>query len=224
MAASQSTGFDQKHQVNNDFNYIGSIVENVSKAMKTGAVLEIEWLPTFSRGPFPKPVSGNPFSGYYTLMEASNAISHIHMEFQPKEERDKVNKDGLMAPNMQLVEKIRALLLFHHEVLGIGASVRQLAERMFHEQVIETQLMMRQNKVHLRCNLRADPCEKVISCLQSCFFENFPETDCFKLFEFVNDPGGQRVSGYVYSLQDFIAHSYVNIVLTACVAQTNAPR
>eukprot|EP01034_Spumella_vulgaris_P023989 gene23989-30276_t len=165
---------------------IGKVVENVSRAMKTGAVLEIEWDPHVSICATLEPCD-NPFIGIYDL-GVTASICYLHLEQHSTSKKD---RDFIKRADMKLVEQIRAHLRFYEEI-GVG-SYRDMVERICLEMPVFLKLMNEGQKVHLECNVRVDPTAKTSQ------HEELIVRD--------TDTGNLTQPGHVYNLEDFLRES-----------------
>eukprot|EP01034_Spumella_vulgaris_P023120 gene23120-29313_t len=197
---------DSAHFNELNYNNIGKVVENVAKAMKNGAVLEIEWDPGVTLNANEKPNS-NPFHGVYVLGVALSSLLWPHLEHNPRGGADKIKHKV----DAKLVAQIRSHLRFYHEVLGVGSSVSELAERLYWEANTAMGLIQKKTeKVHLSCNLRSDRQEVVLEALQSRHYGQFPEAShCLEVVTY-RDEEGEEITGHVYDLGSLMTNSVLD--------------
>jgi hypothetical protein len=198
-------------------------VENLSKAMKTGAVMEIELDPYMSIGSWniDEIVRSNPFHGLFDLFDALNTPLFLYFEQIGQE----IPPEQVEMISKELVEKVRKELLFFHEQLGLGASCEQLVERLKWEAGIihDFTKQSHETKVLVENHMLRDRTED---------FKHFDQTqNLFGPFKNVKEnqrvtvmgPHGKPVSGFVYDCGSFMTGTYLNFILSVIAVERNTP-
>ena len=113
-------------------NYFGSVVQNLSKAMKPGAILEIEWNPSITQWCLSREESEdfhmcNPF---HAFIHAHAAICGVQCMYS-SENASKVPQE-LRGMAHEYSDRLRTEIQFVHSQ-GVGKSLQELYERIYAE-------------------------------------------------------------------------------------------
>eukprot|EP01034_Spumella_vulgaris_P026314 gene26314-32879_t len=213
-------------------NYIGAVIENISKAMKSGAILEIEWDPyicdmkpaSYSRADF----TVNPFHGlihHDCLGEALNAIAL--QESTP----DMIGRSDWLAAKKSIEgHKPNALREFYMKVLretialyhslGVGNSAADLRQRLQLEVIVVEQATSRHSNIFMPCNILYASSDEFFNA-----FHCVKYVPCDAPFgrQTLHYQDGKTLEGRVYSITSFQQESHVNTVLASVAVEHNKP-
>ena len=209
-------GFESEAKVN----FFGSVVQNLSKAMEYGAILEIEWDPYTTLWHLNREESKeihilNPFHGFILNNAAVLGAQLVNPD----------TKVDHLSPELQAVaheygKKFRDEIVFWHSQGG-GESPNEIYNRMHAEVELYRRLLKADKRAPLafvEANIRPDPTEKVIKAIRSATFDSFPAEVSGKRCKL---PDGRK--GVVYCARSLIADGLFGTAINSLCVQNNIP-
>lgn len=200
-------------------NIVGLCIEQISKAMRSGAILDIEWDPYLTLWSADEAVTAdcirkNPFQGFFELNVALQSVVLLHGDVNP------LTAD-ILTRALALSEKVREKLEFYHQQ-GASDTYEQLLRKVYWEVRIIQNMCGNNSMVHLGCDLQKDSIDNFVAAAQSAFFENFPKRSVGKRVRVVVQGEPERI-GIVYSVPTFLQSSVLNFILSKIAAENNSP-
>jgi hypothetical protein len=204
---------------------ISSCVLNVSKAMRSGAVLEIELSPMvalFSTLP-PRAYASfhrvNPFHGVFDARDAMGAVNVLYHETKGEH----IPPDILSSLSTELIDLMRSEMLYYHSSCGVCVSFAQLVDRVYWEMAVVHNLVTKQYRdVLIDSALATDSTEQFIAAYPNALYGTLPgaygERICLQ------DQQTKGVDhGYKYTLSTFMPLTMFNLLLSSIAVQQNKP-
>jgi|LakMenEpi03Aug12_release.lakeMendotaPanAssembly.Ray.scaffolds.fasta_scaffold127606_2 hypothetical protein len=175
-------------------NYIGMCIQQTSEAMKSGAILEIEWDP-FLTSVDSKEILGstvlNPFNGFIDLRDIFQAVKFLHAN---------------RATEAIIAKELREQMTFFHQQ-GLGDSLNQLIEKTFQEVQILENMFRRHLPVCIKCDLETCSIQK--------FIEEGP-----KATYSTSTQRNEEVKSY--DVATFISRTFLNFFMAHRAAKNNS--
>ena len=203
-------------------NYMGSCIEQISKAMKPGAQMDIEWLPYLcldaGETDFRSHIANNPFNGFFNLNVALQSI------FILGGDTDNINilpKD-MVCEVLKLSKKVQEYLTFYH-TYGAENSTEDLIELVYYEARVILNFFQRGPMVLLDYNCHLQDAEKLKTAYKTAIFSHFPSQLVKKKIA-VKNTSGQEQCGIVYDRSSFQIGTLFNFLMTDISAEYNIPQ
>jgi hypothetical protein len=221
--------YDMERTANN---YIGKCITQLSHAMQSEAILEIElepFLTILSASPefLDTFHVKNPFQGAFDWESVLHSLAHLNSQLNNNTSQDIHNtqEDSLEYVNHTLVEQIHKEILFYHNTLGVCTSVNQIVERLIAEVGLIHQMSVAMGEgaaasnLLVDCVVNEDTTEVFINAAKHAILTSLPDNDTYLD---VHEPSTNTYrQGFVYTLSNFMQHTFFNYVLCSIAVQNN---
>lgn len=205
-------------------NYLGACIENLSKYMKPGTVMDIEWLPCTTgvyiskqgelehltqKNPFQAFVDMNVvFQGVFFLGGETHNILYLPEDFSKKA--------------LEMMNKILLMLKFYHSQ-GVCETFKDLVTIVYWEaKILYKMAQMRADYVCLEDDIVNQDYKTLIKTLQKNAFFNCVDDLNNKPICFKNKKG-QDINGVAYTQSAFMSQSLLNFLIQDMSAELNKP-
>jgi hypothetical protein len=199
-------------------NYLGQAIENIAKSMKSGALMEIEWLPettlSFSADPekLAAKTKANPFHGFLNGKVVFQSFLILG--------GDKVEslEPELRGQTVEMAKKIRKQIEFYCRQ-GIGKSVDELISILNLEAKIMLEMVNRNSDVLINYVVKDQDFYKLRDAHERITYEKFvPKAIGILVLE--SNPL-DLAPGRIYDLVRFMEDTFLNFVVEDMIAETN---
>lgn len=215
---SESIIYSTTEQILKDslINHVGNIINNISKYMPKGAVMEIQWFPYtgISSAPFKileNAIGQNPFHTFFNMNVVFQSI------FILAGETNNINllPDELKTPTIKMIEDIQNLLQFY-EKQKIGKSYAELLSTIFCEaRIIHHMFINNYSNIFLDYKVLDQDASKMKVAIEKLLHGQVKAKF---------NGNNILVDGYVYEMPDFWRRSFIGVVVADLAAQYNRPR
>lgn len=196
-------------------NYVGACIQNISKSMDSGSLIEMEWLPYFGLFDFEQSeldtyIKKNPFHSFLNLSDVRDAIFFLH---------DGSNPLALKPKAQQMATRIKSMLEFYARQ-NIGKSFKELLGLIYFELKILYKLIESKH-IFLSYDVKTQDfvqLKKAFSGIEMGEFKVAAHQLPLKLppSELYNKP-----AGFIYDRSAFVTHSFLNLVVPDIAAEYN---
>eukprot|EP01032_Pedospumella_encystans_P010882 gene10882-12698_t len=211
-------------------NFFGSVVQNLSKAMEPGAILEIEWDPYTTQYSYTSREQCemfhtlNPFHGYFRIDEVACIAS-----MDPRFNLSMFSADLLPADSLAMVRefggKFRAEVEFWH-AQSAGKSFKDLSDRMRAEVTLYSRLNLSSSftpyqpalLAFVEANLITDSTEKIVAALRNARLDHFSPELAGRPCQM---PDGRR--GWIFNPGKLVTISLMGMAINSLAVQNNTP-
>eukprot|EP01034_Spumella_vulgaris_P027332 gene27332-34033_t len=210
-------------------NYIGDCVENLSKFMKSGAVLEIEWSPDSALGGITmnnndretQIANSNPFHGFHDYNVVTNSFGYAGGE------RHHANPQAFLDIFMPVAHKVIEDLTFYQS-LGCGEDFDELAQMCRQEGYRIRMLTIGTasggaERIVLQCDMLKDDVKTITDAGfgPSLYPNPLPPTG--QKVGLQDSAGGPVKLAYIHSINTFLPSTFFHFVISSIAAERNKP-
>lgn len=199
-------------------NNLGKAIENIAKSMKSGAIMEIEWLPettlSFSpdHGELAAKTQANPFHGF---LNAKLVFQSFQILGGGKVESLEA---GFYEPAVEMAKKIRKQVEFYCRQ-GIGKSVDELVSLLSLEAKIILEMVSHNSDVLINYYVKDQDIDLLRYAHEKVVYKAFVDDFIGTLMPKRNHWG--LPPGIIYNLAGFMEDTFLNFVVEDMVAKTN---
>ena len=203
-------------------NYTGRCIEQISKAMKSGSNMQIEWHPystlaNIDQSEIEDLITKNPFHGFFPMNVALQGTFILGGDLQninilPKE---------LVQPTLKMASKMKTYLEFYHQQ-GSGKSVDELIRQVYWEAYVILYIIQNQSLVLLNYSPFNDTVLQLQKAVQEALYADYPAHLIGKKIE-QKDKSGNKICGTVYDLSSFQTSTLFNFLIDDMAAENNSP-
>jgi hypothetical protein len=201
-------------------NYLGSCIENVAKAMESGTVMKIEWLPYsglygLDLEDLQRCIKSNPF---HCFLNSNVVLQSIFILGGDKKNID-ILPEGLREPTLRMVEELRSLLGFYYQQ-GAGKSTEELAQMLYFEARVILYMMVLRKDIFLNYQPASQNVSDLQKANKEAFYQKFSSEYIGKQVE-LEDSKGTKRKGFIYDAASFLQGTFLNFVIQDIAAQHN---
>jgi hypothetical protein len=207
-------------------NYVGDCIINISRSMKSGATIEMEWLPYcalygLDQHELDNFITHNPFHSFLNINVMLQGIcilggDHENLQIIPAE---------LHVPILKMAERIKSILEFYHQK-GAGKSYEELLRLAYLEAAVWINLERCKCQMFLNYSFYDQNALDLEKALQNVKFGKFTNISNNWLGQKIDlrDGSTNAITGYIYDLPTFLSQCFLNFMVSDIAAAYNSPQ